>query len=179
MPSTKGEKKIFYRHGKTKIYLEPAEDTFAIRFDKKARPNIEELLRSLGFVREVESENLSIVELNDPARQEALGKLRELLDAGEIEFITPVLRDKESQLLQILTDEITVRLKPNVTLKQLKSAEKKYGFRVARENEFVPNQFILKLTRPAGLHTLEVANELAGMDEVEFAAPNFISEYRR
>ena len=56
---------------------------------------------------------------------------------------------------------------------------REYGVTVARQNEFVPNQFILKAEQPSGLNALEIASKLDQADGVEFATPNFISEYRR
>ena len=180
MRTKRTARKPFYRQGETKVYLEPLEDTYAVRYKKKAKAKVYGRLRSLGQVKDIESQDLYIVQIEDSTQREsALKQLQELMDSGLIEFITPVLRDKESQLMLILTDEITVRFRSRVPQKQLKSAEERYGFTVARQNEFVPNQFILKVAQPEGLHTLNVANELDATDEVEFATPNFISEYRR
>jgi hypothetical protein len=180
MPTKTTARRPFYRQGKTKVYLELLENTLAVRYKKSEKADIYAALRSLGQVRDIESQEMFIVHLHDSTDNEAaLKKLQQLSEAGGIEFITPVLRDKESQLLQILTDEITVRFATTPAQEQLKSVEDKYGFTVARQNEFVPNQFIVKVARPEGLHTLNVANELDAADEVEFAAPNFISEYRR
>jgi hypothetical protein len=106
-------------------------------------------------------------------------QLQKWVDDGTVEFVTPVLRDEESQLQQILSDEITVRFKSALTSKQLKGVEEKYGVVVARQNEFVPRQFVVKVAQPTGLRTLDVASQLDAADNVEFATPNFISQFRR
>jgi hypothetical protein len=84
----------------------------------------------------------------------------------------------DSQLVQILTDEITVRFKSKPSASRLQAIEQQYAVSVARQNEFVPAQFIVKVRRPFGLRTLEVASELDTVEEVSFATPNFISQYQ-
>ena len=95
------------------------------------------------------------------------------------ELVTPVLRDRESDLRQILTDEVTVRFKSIQSAEKLKEVERKYGVSVARQNEFVPSQFVLKVDQPSGLRTLDVASALDEADDVQFASPNFVSEHGR
>lgn len=137
-------------------------------------------MSAFGRVREIANQRLFVVELaNDAQRDELLESLRQLLDEGAVECFTPVLRDPASDLRRILTDEISLRFKQIPSARDLKTVEKKYGVTIARQNEFAPRQFIVKVKEPEGLRTLEVANQLDAADEVEFAAPNFISEYRR
>ena len=173
----------FYRQGKAKVYLRRVDNTLAVRYDKVAKAQVRKALRALGDVTEVseiESQQLFIVRFAEGIREEtALEHLQPLVDRGSIESVSLVLRDEDSQLLQVLTDEITVRFKPTLAAKERKQVEKKYGLTAARKNEFVPNQFVVKVPRSKGLDTLTVANELDAADEVEFAAPNFVSEYRR
>ncbi|MDQ2922364.1 MAG: hypothetical protein M3R52_12245 [Acidobacteriota bacterium] len=170
----------FYRQGKTRVYLKPVDDTLAVRYNKRAKSQVRKTLGSLGQVSEIESQQLFIVHLAEGSKEETASQhLQPLIDKGLIESVAPVLRDEESQLLQVLTDEITVRFKPTLAAKERKQMEKKYGLSIARKNEFVPNQFVVKVPRSKGLDTLHVANELDAADEVEFAAPNFVSEYRR
>ncbi len=173
----------FYRQGKTKVYLKPVNNTLAVRYNKSGKAQVRKTLRSLGEVSdvsEIESQQLFIVRLLAGTKEEtALQHLQPLIDKGAIESVAPVLRDEESQLLQVLTNEITVRFKPTLAVKERQQMEKKYGLTIARKNEFVPNQFVVKVPRSKGLDTLNVANQLDAADEVEFATPNFVSEYRR
>lgn len=169
----------FYKQGKTKVYLTPANDVVAVRYGK-SKEKVRAALAELGPVKEVEAQKLFILELpSQKERQAALQQLQPLIDRGLIESVVPVMRDKESQLLQVLTDEITVRFKRPLPKKEREQVEKKFGFTIARQNEFVPNQFIVKVSTSAGVDPLQVANELDAADEVEFAAPNFVSEHRR
>lgn len=171
---------IAYQQSKRKIFVEPIEDTIAVRCLEGMEDTVCAKLRSLGRVQVVTSQQLIIVKFRDPTqRMAALKQLQQWMDEGVVKFATPVLCDSESQLHQILTDEIIVRFKSVLPPEQLKEVEDKYGLSVVRQNEFVPNQFVVKVMQSVGLRTLEVASEIDAMDEVEFATPNFISEFRR
>ena len=157
-----------------------SDNTLAVRYETSDRAQVRKILRSLGELSETESQRLLIVRLPDGVTVEtAIQQLQPLLDKGQIESVFPVLLDKESQLLQVLTDEITVQFKPTVRAKARKQIEKQYGLTVVRKNEFVPNKFVVKVPAAKGLETLRVASELDAVEEVEFAAPNFVSEHRR
>lgn len=168
-----------YRQGKTKVYLQPVDDVLAVRY-ANSKEEVREALSSLGKVREVEPQKLFVVQLPKASQKEqALEQIQPLIDRGLIESIVPVLRDEESELLQVLTDEVTVRFKRALPKKERAQVEKKFGFTIARQNEFVPNQYVVKVPASTGADALKVANDLDADDEVEFAAPNFVSELRR
>jgi hypothetical protein len=152
--------------------------TYAVRFREGREAAVRQAVGEQGDVQSIPNQNLLIVSFSDPDRQRVgLESLHHLQDRGAVEFVTPVLLNPSSQLRQILTDEITVRFKqPGPPPERLQS---EYGLTVARRNEFVPNQYVLRLERPRGLKTLEVAKALDQADDVEFAAPNYISEHRR
>jgi hypothetical protein len=169
-----------YRQASKDVTMEPVEGTVAIRPRPGAEGVVTETLRSLSHVEPLESQRLLIVELpQSPQRQAVVQQLQEWAQQGMVEFVTPVLKDEQSQLPQILTDEITVRFKSDASQEQLQTIEQKYGLEVARRNEFVPNQFTLKMKQPVGLETLDVASQVDAEDAVEFAAPNFIARFSR
>ena len=157
-----------------------SDNTLAVRYATSSKAPVRKTLRSLGELSETESQRLFIVHLPDEVKVEAaIQQLQPLLDNGKIEAVFPVLLDKDSQLLQVLTDEITVQFKPTVRAKERQQIEKQYGLTVVRKNEFVPNKFVVRVSGAKGLETLRVANELDALEAVEFAAPNFVSEHRR
>ena len=156
------------------------QDTFATRYRDDAEEAVDQALHGLGQVETSAAQRLIIVKFLDPQQtSDALQLLRHWLDQGMVEFVTPVLRDTDSQLIQVLTDEITIRFNAKPSASCLHDLEQKYGVSVARQNEFVPDQFIIKVVRPFGLRTLEVAHELASVADVRFATPNFISRHQR
>jgi hypothetical protein len=162
------------------MVVESLDDWWAVRYAEPAREAVRQALQEFGQVREHLPQRIFVVELAKSDRREGLLKiLRQLLGDGAIEFFKPVLRDPDSELQQIVTDEISVRFKQVPSARALKAVEKKYGVRIERQNEFVPSQFIVRTAHPEALDTLEVASLLDEAEEVEFAAPNFISEHRR
>ena len=171
---------ISYRRGEKTVFVESLDDVWSVRYTESAKAAVHSALSAFGRVREIANQRLFVVELADDVRRDdLLQSLRQLLNEGAVEFFAPVLRDPASDLRQILTDEINVRFKEVPSDKHLKAVEKKYGVRVARQNEFVPSQFIVKAPQSKGLDTLEIASQLDAADDIEFAAPNFISEHRR
>lgn len=170
-----------YRSAAKRVFVEPLHNAIAVRYREGARDQLDKMLRPLGRVRSLDRHRLLIVESPSPKRQSAtMKRLKQSMGEGSLEFATPVLRDPDTNLHQILTDEITVRFKkPAVAKKQLRSLEQRFGVKVARQNEFVPNQFTMKLDRPKGLDTLRVASRLDAEDEIEFASPNFLSDHIR
>lgn len=168
-----------YRHGKNKVYLQPVDDVVAVRY-ANSKEELREALSTFGTVKEVEPQQLLMVQLRSSSDKErVLDQVQSFIDTGAAESVVPVWRDEESQLLQVLTDEVTVRFKRALPKKEREQVEKKFGFTIARQNEFVPNQFVVKVPVSRGVDVLKVANDLDADDDVEFATPNFVSEHRR
>ena len=95
-------------------------------------------------------------------------------------WASPLLRDLRSDLGEIMTDEITVRLRPGAEVdRRLQALLRRTDLVLARRNEFVPNQFVVRVDHPLGLEVLELAVSLDTRPDVEFATPNFVSEVSR
>jgi hypothetical protein len=170
---------VVQQEGKKQTHVEELPDALAVRYTSpEGAAHVCALVGRLGKLRVLPAHRLIILELPDAcSRLEAMRRLEQCQDEGHLEFVTPLLRDPDSHLHQILTDEITVRL--TAAHNPPAHLEKKYGVTIARQNEFVPNQFIVKVPEARGLKTLEVAKKLEAAEDVEFAAPNFISEFER
>jgi hypothetical protein len=177
MPRTK-RKTRSAQPAKTASYHQT--DQWAIRYLPAAKASVTRALSALGEVKELPSQRLLLVRL---AKKEDEGvlteKAKKWIKAGRIEFCQPVLRDVKSQLQQIPTDEISVRFKQVPSGRELRTVERKYGVKVDRQNEFVPNQFVVKAPATPDLKLLEVASKLDAEDDVEFATPNFLAEFDR
>jgi subtilisin family serine protease len=90
-------------------------------------------------------------------------------------------RESNTGLLHLVYREVVIRFRaglPNTTRNALL---KKYGFKVRRVNPFFENQVIVYNPQRAhsGEKLLEIANDIAETGDVEFSAPNFVSQYRR
>lgn len=182
MPKPVRQRKVARRRAPGRVTGKPrtAPRLLAVRCRRAAEGAVTNALRQLGAVRHLGPHRLVLVELPDTRRQAAAVKqLRAWRRDGSVEFFTPVLRDEKTGLLRILTDEITVRFKPHVPVTRRAAIQRKLGVNTLRQNEFVPDQRVVRVAQPVGLKTLTVARALDRSPDVEYATPNYISEYRR
>lgn len=122
--------------------------------------------------------------LHDPgAARTAISTVRNALSARAMTGVRrtlPVYIEDESQLRVVVTREITVRFKPKTTAAQRTRVLKDLDLTIKEANEFNKNQFIVV---PAGdideSETIRTANRLSEQPQVEYAAPNFVSESRK
>lgn len=92
-----------------------------------------------------------------------------------------VFREKDSGLIRIVHKEIVCRLKKSISAKVRDQIFDKLRLELRSRNPFVAHQYVLKCRaeRRTGVELVGVANELLELDEVEFATPNFVSEFQR
>ena len=90
-------------------------------------------------------------------------------------------RERDSGVLRTVYHEVVVRFAPGVSDRRRRAILARHRFTARRANAFVPDQVVIasRDRKRAGADLLEVANDLAELDEVRFATPNFVSEYRR
>ncbi|MGH9839912.1 MAG: S8 family serine peptidase [Blastocatellia bacterium] len=93
----------------------------------------------------------------------------------------PVYIEPESKLRMICTREITVRFKPGVDARRQQKFLTDLKLVKDRASDFAARQFIVTSSLDVDeAVTLDLANTLAERDDVvEFAAPNFVSQYRK
>jgi subtilisin family serine protease len=91
-----------------------------------------------------------------------------------------VFRDISGSL-RIVYHELVVRFEPEATESRRSALLDRYGLRIRRQNPFLKDQFIVadEQHRYVAERTVELANELTETEEVAFAFPNFVSEFRR
>jgi len=158
------------------------ENRLAVRYRKGAEGKLSLLLNRWGDVTEIKSRQLFIIDLPDSnSRKAIIEQLQQWKEEGLIEDIAPVVDDPTSKSPRILTDEITVRFKSEVSEQDLKDFSQKFGVSIIRQNEFISRQFIVKVKNddPTEPLAIEIANRMAQSDNVEFASPIYISQYRR
>lgn len=87
--------------------------------------------------------------------------------------------DRETQLMRILYSEIVLRFKAQVKVRS--AILRDSGLTLLSRNPMIPDQMILSDTalRHPGEELIRLAARLSALDEVAFAAPNFISQFRR
>ena len=169
------------RQGQGRTIVETVPGRVAVKCVPRRGRRLRERLRESGPLRTIGSLGIFVLKLDDARRRPAAWqRLKELQGEGVVVWASPLLRDLQSDLGEILTDEITVRLRPGAEVdRRLQDLLRRTDLVLARRNEFVPNQFVLRVDHPLGLEVLELAVSLDTRPDVEFATPNFVSEVSR
>jgi len=89
--------------------------------------------------------------------------------------------DAETQLMRILYKQIVLRFKPGTPQKLRNGIIRDSGLHLFAENPLAPGQVTLsdEAKLYPGEALVRLAAQLATLDEVAFATPDFISQYRR
>jgi Subtilase family len=101
------------------------------------------------------------------ARQAKSTQKRLVRDAGL------VVRERQAKLPMFVTDEFIVRFAANVTRAQIDALNDKYHVVVVRRDPFVPNQFLLRVTKNSGGDALRISNRYYETGSTIFSHPNF------
>jgi tetratricopeptide (TPR) repeat protein len=90
-------------------------------------------------------------------------------------------RERATGLVRTFKHEIAVRFRTGTSEATRTAILDRFGLELRRRNPFVGSQVIVvdRSRARSGDVLLEVANECAALDEVLFATPNFVSQYRR
>ncbi len=102
-------------------------------------------------------------------------------DKPEKEPPPGVFREEATGLIRVVHKEVVIRFAPSTSLRKRNLILAKHGLKVRSENVYVDHQIVAYTHDPKklGMHMVEVANDCATMDEVVFATPNFVSQFRR
>lgn len=90
-------------------------------------------------------------------------------------------REKATGRVRLAYREIVLRFRKATPDKRRRAILVRHGFQVRRSNRFVPDQVVVAhgARKRFGADLVEIANSWTEMDEVVFATPNFVSEFRR
>lgn len=93
-----------------------------------------------------------------------------------------VFRDSKTGLLRLLYREIVIRFRAKLSARNRRAHLRDLGLEVVRRSEASPHIVFVRdpLDSRRGNDLVRIANRLAERDdEIVYAAPNFVSEYRR
>jgi subtilisin family serine protease len=90
-----------------------------------------------------------------------------------------VFRERDSGLVRMVHREVIVRFRPGLSAERRERLLAGQGLELRRENALVPDQVVAVDRRREGPEMLELCNGFVEDDDVVFATPNFVSEYRR
>jgi subtilisin family serine protease len=92
-----------------------------------------------------------------------------------------IFQETATGLLRVVHCELVVRFRPAVPEQLRRAILRQQGFQVRRTNRFIPDQAVVfhPKGRFSGEDLLEISNHWTSLDEVVFASPSFLSQYRR
>jgi subtilisin family serine protease len=130
--------------------------------------------RPLGIVDLVDKEGqrLQLLHLGEATRTAARSSTSPRLS---------VFREAATGLLRVVHRELVLRFASGVPVSRRRSILADAGCVLRRINPFLSDQIVVapQERRPTGLELVALANRWMEMEEVVFAAPSFLSEYRR
>jgi subtilisin family serine protease len=115
--------------------------------------------------------------LEMPGRARAVRAAR----PGRLGTPPAVFEERQTGLTRVVYKEVVIRFAPTIPQKRRRQILAKHGLKVRRQNTFVRGQIVAydATGKHAGVGMIDVANDIAEMNEIVFATPNFISQYRR
>ncbi len=92
-----------------------------------------------------------------------------------------VFEDGDTQLTRVVYRELVLRFKADSKVRQRKAMLTHYGLHVHSHNAWQPLQVVVKeiQRKRSSSQLVELALQLADRPEIQFATPNFVSQYRR
>ncbi|HST69130.1 MAG TPA: S8 family serine peptidase [Solirubrobacterales bacterium] len=90
-----------------------------------------------------------------------------------------MFRERASGLARLVYRELVLRFDRGVSVKRQRALLKSAGLELRERNPTVKRQVIAVDSRREGPALVELCNELAEHEELVFATPNFVSEFRR
>jgi subtilisin family serine protease len=146
--------------------ISPTE--FYIKHNSKSKKSLKQKLKTENITEL--SNNYALVKINNLLNKNNFSKQRiELVDKYQFEKIEPILIYKDG-VKQACNEEIIIKVTNNFILKKLL---KSYDYTL-KENEFIENQFLLKIKGITTKEIFKLVKKLEENNEVIFAEPNFI-----
>ena len=146
--------------------ISPTE--FYIKHNSKSKKSLKQKLKTENITEL--SNNYALVKINNLLNKNNFSKQRiELIDKYLFEKIEPILIYKDV-VKQACNEEIIIKVTNNFILKKLL---KSYDYTL-KENEFIENQFLLKIKGITTKEIFKLVKKLEENNEVVFAEPNFI-----
>lgn len=153
----------------------------AVRWASGQRDRLRDALREISGrdPGALDGERLLVLAFDRTPGKPFWEQLARLRDQGLFDWASPTLRDVESGLELVPTDEIVVRVDEGVTEESLRRLASPRGLSIAAASEFAANQYVVKADRPVGLEVLDHARALAALPGVRFAVPDFLTASAR
>jgi thermitase len=178
-----------YTAGNKRINLKPVEDIVVVKYkdrvDKKKALDIissqEESNLEQSQVKTYPSYNVSIVTRPVGETGTTRQKFSESLSKQQdVQFVSPIYKDKDTGSLIAITDQINIGFKNGVSKNAIDKLLSEYNLSIMEESKFSPGNYVLKLNNVINSDkTIEVSNSLSNNEQVEYADPVTLTEFKK
>jgi hypothetical protein len=172
----------FYYRQNEQILFRPRKDLIAATLaadatgDDKFIDKIAKKLKitHLGLGGPIHDDNIRVFKVSDKLTETELQAIQAaLLQVEGIRMVGPVLHLDEERV-SYLTSEYIARFVTRVKPIEVDRIIKKFSLQVVRRIPYVPNGYLLRSLKGASLNSLELVNDLAKSDLVEYVEPNLV-----
>jgi subtilisin family serine protease len=186
MDMTTGQPQYFYYLGQQRVPLELVDDTLIVAFKQPISERRLAELRAGAQPLDAIGQHPSLLDnytlVYHPGAAPGREKLRVLAErlsrAPSVKHVTFAFLNPETGLYLVLTDEISVRFKPDASDAQIAALNAAERIEVIEQRLFARNQYRMRVLDPTPHRALDVANALYTHPLVEWAEPNFIMQAR-
>lgn len=169
----------YYYYQGEKIYLSTRTDQMVVKlFTNANRNRLNEVVQTDTVIEPLQnfltdtSNNFIIFEAK-PNKIITSSTINKYKLSPDISCSSPLFNYDSSNVLQGLTDEFIIKLKPTSTISQLQDLVIQYNCILIEESEFEPNQFLISSSNST-YNALQLANIFYETNLFEYSTPNFI-----
>lgn len=164
----------FLWQGGKKINLKKLPDKFTIRLAAGTNPKDMESKYGIAHSRRLAPYNLNEFSAVENELDQAMDNVRkgnETIFAGHVYSFE---NDPKSRIY--LTDQITVKFKPETSDIEIGNLASSYGLEIVKEVEGSPKTYVFKVTQQAKENPIKISNKLMESKIVELSEPNIVME---
>jgi hypothetical protein len=177
---SEGNQSYYYVQGQ-RINVSKRDDLIAVRFQSRAPA---ETIKAFGTARsadlepsdefqEMQGENLRIYRAAAARAADVQALETDIRSHENVEKVGEVYADDSGRGL-VLTDELVVKFKPEMTSDQIESLKTTYGLETEETLGFSENAYVLRVKPGSAKTSLEIANDLVEKGQAVYANPNWI-----
>jgi subtilisin family serine protease len=171
---------MFYYYWNEKIFIKERTDKIFLKMDLKAinkerLTDFKNSIKSFGLVTDIDEDDIMplFIAIETKTGNDIPSILYENYKANAmVVSATPMLQYNE--VLQGLTDEFMVHLKPSSSYGQLQQLAQQNNCIIVKDNWPFKDQYMLSVSKTSKLNSLQMANLFYETGLFEYASPNFV-----
>lgn len=163
------------------ITLDPVDSTLVVKYKKKVNNkkalDIMSTKKSANLdntnVQTYPKYNISIVTRPfDEQKSTRQTFADSLAEDDEVEFVSPIYKDKDTGSLVVVTDQVNVEFKKEADKQTIDKILSEHDLSIIKQSKFSPQNYILKVNNAdSSDKTIEISKKLSSRPELQYANP--------